>query len=65
MSRTHTERFDLRLLPADADSLRWTAEEMGISQAEVIRRGIARVRSEHVLRQAERNGGKRAQGGAR
>lgn len=52
----------MRIEPATKRELELTAEMLGVPMAEVIRRGVARVRAEHVLRQAEATGGRRAAG---
>lgn len=63
--RRKTPQFNLRLAPEARRELELTAEMLGVPMAEVIRRGVARVRAEHVLRQAEATGGRRAAGGQR
>jgi hypothetical protein len=71
MERRKTPQFNMRLDAAARRDLELTAEMLGVPMAEVIRRGVARVRDEHVRRQAEivaeldRGAGKRAAGGQR
>lgn len=52
----------MRIEPATKRELEDTAKILGVPMAEVIRRGVARVRAEHVLRQAEATGSRRAAG---
>jgi hypothetical protein len=72
MERRKTPQFNLRLDTVARRELELTAEMLGVPMAEVIRRGVARVREEHVRRHAELGAeldrlatGKRAAGGQR
>jgi hypothetical protein len=42
--RTHTKRYDLRLLPDEWDELRLIAERLKMSRAALVRAGIAKMR---------------------
>lgn len=41
-----TERFEMRLAPNEAETLKYCSEKLGISKAEVFRRGLLMVWAE-------------------
>ena len=50
--RSHIKRFDIRLLPDEWDELRLIAERLGMSRADLVRAGIAKMRLEMIARMA-------------